>query len=350
MCLRYSSSVVAPTARSSPRASIGFSRLAASTAPSAAPAPTIVCSSSMKRITWPCGLGDLLEHGLEPVLELAAVLRAGDQGADVERDHAPVAQRLGHVAGHDPLGEALDDGGLAHAGLADQDGVVLGAPREHLDHAPDLVVAADHRVELALLGGLGEVAAEALERLVALLGVLVGHAVRAAHLLHRLARAGRAWRRRPPGGSPASASSRCSVETYSSPIPRASSSACRSSSIRLAAERGRRGGVAGDGGQRVERLVRRACARAPGPRPRGAGPAPRSRPPARAARPAGGGAPPRGLRRAPASRCAAARASWDLMVKRSACIKPKSVYRRFAVMTRRSRARYARAPWPRSTS
>ena len=53
MCLRYSSRVVAPTARSSPRASIGFSRLAASTAPSAAPAPTIVCSSSRKRTIWP---------------------------------------------------------------------------------------------------------------------------------------------------------------------------------------------------------------------------------------------------------------------------------------------------------
>ncbi len=52
-CFLYSSSVVAPTARSSPRASIGLSRLAASTAPSAAPAPTIVCSSSMKRMTWP---------------------------------------------------------------------------------------------------------------------------------------------------------------------------------------------------------------------------------------------------------------------------------------------------------
>ena len=35
MCLRYSSSVVAPTQRSSPRASAGFSMLAASTAPSA---------------------------------------------------------------------------------------------------------------------------------------------------------------------------------------------------------------------------------------------------------------------------------------------------------------------------
>ncbi len=53
MCLRYSSRVVAPTQRSSPRASIGFSRLAASTAPSAAPAPTIVCSSSRKRTIWP---------------------------------------------------------------------------------------------------------------------------------------------------------------------------------------------------------------------------------------------------------------------------------------------------------
>ena len=39
---------------------------------------------------------------------------------------------------------------------------------------------------MPLLGLLGEVAAEALERLVAVLGVLVGHAVRAAHLLDRL--------------------------------------------------------------------------------------------------------------------------------------------------------------------
>ena len=38
---------------------------------------------------------------------------------------------------------------------------------EDLDHAADLVVAADHRVELALRGGLGQVAAVALERLVA---------------------------------------------------------------------------------------------------------------------------------------------------------------------------------------
>ena len=48
MDLRYSSSVVAPIRRSSPRASMGLIIWPASMAPSAAPAPTIVCSSSMK--------------------------------------------------------------------------------------------------------------------------------------------------------------------------------------------------------------------------------------------------------------------------------------------------------------
>ena len=47
MCLRYSLSVVAPIMCSSPRANIGLSMFPASIAPSAAPAPTTVCSSSM---------------------------------------------------------------------------------------------------------------------------------------------------------------------------------------------------------------------------------------------------------------------------------------------------------------
>ena len=51
---RYSSSVVAPIMCSSPRASIGLSMLPASIAESPpAPAPTTVCSSSMKVMTWP---------------------------------------------------------------------------------------------------------------------------------------------------------------------------------------------------------------------------------------------------------------------------------------------------------
>ena len=70
-------------------------------------------------------VAELLDDLLEPLLELAAVLRAGDERADVERQDALVQQRLGDVAGDDPMGEALGDRGLADARLADQRGVVL---------------------------------------------------------------------------------------------------------------------------------------------------------------------------------------------------------------------------------
>ena len=131
------------------------------------------------------GLLDLVEDGLEPLLELAAVLGAGDHRAEVERDQPLVPQRLRHVAGHDPLGQALDDRGLADAGLADQHGVVLGPPGQHLDHPADLGVPADDRVELAVAGGRGEVDAVLLQRLVRALGVRRGHPGRAADLLER---------------------------------------------------------------------------------------------------------------------------------------------------------------------
>ena len=132
------------------------------------------------------GLGDLLQDRLEPLLELAAELGPGDQRAHVERDQLAVLQALGHVARDDPLGQALDDRRLAHARLADQDRVVLGPPAEDLDDAADLRIAADDRVHLPLAGQLDQVAAVALQRLVLVLGVLVGHPLAAADLLQRL--------------------------------------------------------------------------------------------------------------------------------------------------------------------
>ena len=131
------------------------------------------------------GVCDLLQDGLEPLLELAAVLRARDHRADVERDDALVAQTFGHVALDDAPREALDDGGLADAGLTDEHGVVLRPARQHLDDAPDLLVASDDRVELALAGLFGEVAPEPLEGLVLVLGVLARDPVAAAHVLER---------------------------------------------------------------------------------------------------------------------------------------------------------------------
>ena len=107
--------------------------------------------------------GDLL-HGLgEALLEVAAVAGAGEHAGQVERDHSLAEQGLGHRLLDDRAGEALDDRGLADAGLADQHGVVLRAAAEDLDGLLDLVDASDHRVELAVLGEGGEVGAELVE-------------------------------------------------------------------------------------------------------------------------------------------------------------------------------------------
>ena len=109
-------------------------------------------------------LGDLVHHRLEPLLELPAVLGARDHRRHVQRQHPMVAQRVGAVAGRDQLGEALDDRRLAHPRLADQHRVVLLAPRQHLHHPLDLLLAADGRVQLVLPRQLRQVAAEVVQR------------------------------------------------------------------------------------------------------------------------------------------------------------------------------------------
>ena len=43
------------------------------------------------------GAADLVHHRLDALLELAAVLRAGDHHRQVEHDDAAVVQDLGHV-------------------------------------------------------------------------------------------------------------------------------------------------------------------------------------------------------------------------------------------------------------
>src|SRR4029079_10260593 len=102
------------------------------------------------------------------LLELAAVLRAGDERSEVERVDLLVLQELRHLVRRGARSEALDDGGLADARLADQHGVVLRTARQDLHEALDLRLAADDRVELALGRLLRQVAAELVEELRAL--------------------------------------------------------------------------------------------------------------------------------------------------------------------------------------
>ncbi len=114
-------------------------------------------------------LGDLLHHLLEPLLELAAVLRAGDERREVERVDLLVLEELRDLALGDPRGEPLDDCGLADPRLADEDGIVLRAAGEDLHDPLDLRLAADHGVQLCLGRELREVAAELVEQLRGLL-------------------------------------------------------------------------------------------------------------------------------------------------------------------------------------
>ena len=119
-CLRYSSSVVAPTQCSSPRASAGFRRFEASMAPSALAGADERVHLVDEQDDAALGRRDLLQHRLEALLELAAVFRAGDEGAHVEGEELLVLEAFRHVAVDDAQRQALDDRGLADAGLADQ--------------------------------------------------------------------------------------------------------------------------------------------------------------------------------------------------------------------------------------
>ena len=93
--------------------------------------------------------GDLLHDGFQTLFELALILGARDQGSHVERVDRLRFQVLGNVAVDDPAGDALGDGGLADTGFADEDRVVLRAPRKDLQHAADLLVTPDDRVEFS---------------------------------------------------------------------------------------------------------------------------------------------------------------------------------------------------------
>src|SRR5918999_858977 len=113
-------------------------------------------------------LRDLLHDLLQPLFELTAVLRAGDECGEVKRVDLLPLQELRDLVGEDARGETFDDSRFADAGLADQNGVVLRAPGEDLHDALDLGLAPDDGVELAVGGELRQVAPKLVEELRAL--------------------------------------------------------------------------------------------------------------------------------------------------------------------------------------
>jgi len=118
---------------------------------------------------------DLLKDRFQAFLKFAPVLGARDKRAHIKGEYGLVLQALGHVAPHYSLGQALRDGGFAHAGLADKNGVVLGLAREYADDVSYLGIAADDRIQLVVSGPLHQVGAVFCQRVVGVLRVIRGH-------------------------------------------------------------------------------------------------------------------------------------------------------------------------------
>ena len=148
---------------------------------------------------------NLLDHLPQAVLELALHPGARLEEPEIERPERHVLQGRGDVAARDPVGEALDDRGLADAGFAREDRVVLPAAHQDVDHLADLVLAAHDRVELLLARALGQVDRELRQ------GLLLAHRSRSDSLCAQ-GRRGPRMRPSPPatrrGSSPACPSAR----------------------------------------------------------------------------------------------------------------------------------------------
>src|SRR4051794_21854791 len=327
MCLRYSSSVVAPTARSSPRASMGLSRLAASTAPSAAPAPTIVWSSSMNRMIWPwaseISLSTALSRSSNSPRYLEPAIRAPMSSAITRRSRSDSGMSPDTIRWARPSTIAV----LPVPGSPISTGLFL--VRRESTWITRRISSSRPITGSSLPCSAASVRSRPNFSSAWYLSSGFWSVTRCGPRTDCTALASRS-RSAPPAssGSCASASRRCSVDTYSSPIPRASSSARASSSISSRPRSGAAGASPVTLGS--ESSFSLACARTRSGSTFAVSRTGATMPPScssRATRRWYGTTS--GLRRAPASRWAADRASWDLTVNRSACIrKSKCSYSR----------------------
>ena len=100
---------------------------------------------------------DLVDEALEAVFELAFDASACLQQGEIEAVNVDALQGRRDISADNAVGEAFNDGGLAHAGFAGEDGVVLAAAHEDVDHLANFYIATEDGVDFTGLGVGGEV-------------------------------------------------------------------------------------------------------------------------------------------------------------------------------------------------
>ena len=94
------------------------------------------------------------DHALQALLEIAAVLRAGNQRTHIQRVDRAIEQHLGHVPLDDQARKPFSQCRFSDSGFTDIKRIVLAAPAQDLHRALNLELAPDQRID-APLGGQG---------------------------------------------------------------------------------------------------------------------------------------------------------------------------------------------------
>ena len=108
------------------------------------------------------GFLQLSNNLLHAVLKLTAILGSCYQTCQVKRPNLLSAQDVRNVARSNELSQALNNGGLTNAGIAQDKWVVLLAAGKNLHDTLNLAVTADDRVKFFICSKLSKVAAKLL--------------------------------------------------------------------------------------------------------------------------------------------------------------------------------------------
>ena len=109
------------------------------------------------------GFLQLSNNLLHAVLKLTAILGTSYQTCQVKRPNLLSAQDIRNIARSNELSQALNNGGLTNAGIAQDKWVVLLAAGKNLHDTLNLAVTTDDRVKLFICGKLSKVAAKLLQ-------------------------------------------------------------------------------------------------------------------------------------------------------------------------------------------
>ena len=98
-----------------------------------------------------------MNERFQAVLEFTFDPGASLQKGQVQGSDSDIFEDVGYIALRDAKRETFDHSGFSDACLTHQDGIVLTAAGEDIDHLADFEIARQDRIDLALFGISGEV-------------------------------------------------------------------------------------------------------------------------------------------------------------------------------------------------